>query len=254
MYGAKDDGFYITLPSNASLNVFKDNKSSSYRVDLAQHIDLEGEWQVALSEISYPHTWFNIPNENAYFEWRKKPLEGESESEVHQQRFRGGYYNNQDQLKIELNGFLRKIGSDITLQYSYIQKRYEYSAGGKYHLRFYPPAAYMLGFEPGTWIEFTEKMAPYPSDMRGGLYHLFLYTDLVSYQMVGDAYAPLLRTLEIKGSYGDIITQQFNPCHYLPVTKQHIENIKIEIKSDQNIPLKFTFGKTIVKLHFRPKV
>ncbi|GLD70774.1 uncharacterized protein AKAME5_002209200 [Lates japonicus] len=67
MYGPKDEGFFITLPSNASLNVFKDNKSSSYRVDLAQHIDLEGRWEVALTQISYPHTFYTIMQDDAYF-------------------------------------------------------------------------------------------------------------------------------------------------------------------------------------------
>ena len=34
--------FYLTLPSNASLNEFPNNKTTSYRVKLPQSIDLEG--------------------------------------------------------------------------------------------------------------------------------------------------------------------------------------------------------------------
>ncbi len=36
------EGFYITLPSNACLDVFKNDTSSSCHMDLAQRIDLEG--------------------------------------------------------------------------------------------------------------------------------------------------------------------------------------------------------------------
>lgn len=68
----RSQGFYVTLPSNASLNVFKNNTSSSFREDLAQYLHLDGAWEVAVTEISYPYTWFNLPNDMAYFEWRKK--------------------------------------------------------------------------------------------------------------------------------------------------------------------------------------
>lgn len=60
----EDGGFYVTLPSNADLNVFKNNTISSYCVNLARHINLEGSWQVAFTEISYPHTWHNVPEDN----------------------------------------------------------------------------------------------------------------------------------------------------------------------------------------------
>ena len=50
--------FYLKLPSNASLNEFPNNKTTSYRVKLPQSIDLEGVWEVGLYSISYPNTWY----------------------------------------------------------------------------------------------------------------------------------------------------------------------------------------------------
>ena len=52
--------FYLTLPSNASLNEFPNNKTTSYRVKLPQSIDLEGVWEVGLYSISYPNTWYTL--------------------------------------------------------------------------------------------------------------------------------------------------------------------------------------------------
>ncbi len=46
-----EEGFYMTMSSNASLNVFTENTISDYWVELAQHVDLEGPWKVALTEI-----------------------------------------------------------------------------------------------------------------------------------------------------------------------------------------------------------
>ena len=52
--------FYLTLPSNASLNEFPNNKTTSYRVKFPQSIDLEGVWEVGLYSISYPNTWYTL--------------------------------------------------------------------------------------------------------------------------------------------------------------------------------------------------
>ena len=52
--------FYLTLPSNASLDVFPDNKTGSYHVKLPQPIDLNGNWEVGLYSISYPNTWYTL--------------------------------------------------------------------------------------------------------------------------------------------------------------------------------------------------
>ena len=50
--------FHLTLPSNASLGVFPDNKTTIYCVKLPQSIDLEGNWEVGLYSISY--TWHTL--------------------------------------------------------------------------------------------------------------------------------------------------------------------------------------------------
>ncbi|KAL7402078.1 hypothetical protein ABVT39_009143 [Epinephelus coioides] len=219
------EGFYLTLPSNTSAHVFKNNTGSSFHIDLAQHIDLEGPWQVALMEISYPHTWHNIPQDAAYFEWRKKPATPDGETVVNRRRFRGGYYANFEQLRAELKTHLRVIDSDIFVAFNNIQKRFEFQAGGQYHLRVFPPASYILGMKSGEWFTFDASLAPHPADIKAGNCHLYCYSDVVSHQLVSDAYAPLLRTVPIQGTYGDVITQCFNPASYLPVIKKHIERI-----------------------------
>ena len=153
----------------------------------------------------------------------------------------------------ELNAFLRKTNTDIYVVVNPIQRRLDFQAGGQFHLRVRPPISYIMGMKPGEWFTFTrERVAPYPMDIKAGFYHLYCYSDVVRHQLVGDTYAPLLRIADVRGTFGDIITQYFNLAYYMPVVKNHIESIHIEIKNDQNKPVNFVFGKTIVKLHFRP--
>lgn len=48
--------FYITLPSNGalSMNEFPDNKNYLWKTRLPKYINLEGEWEVGLANVSYP--------------------------------------------------------------------------------------------------------------------------------------------------------------------------------------------------------
>ena len=75
----QDGQFYITLPSNtiasggsyskddggllngdAVLEFTKPNEQSDYRVRLPYKVVLDGNWEVALCELQYPHSWYNI--------------------------------------------------------------------------------------------------------------------------------------------------------------------------------------------------
>lgn len=47
---------YITLPSNTDPN----NKTGDFTVHLPATLQLDGNWEVGLSEIIYPHTWVNL--------------------------------------------------------------------------------------------------------------------------------------------------------------------------------------------------
>ena len=52
--------FRIALPSNASLEYFPENTPSSFTIKPATTFNLDGNYEVALSEIIYPNTWHNV--------------------------------------------------------------------------------------------------------------------------------------------------------------------------------------------------
>ena len=56
--GGDKDSFSITLVSSASMNIFLDNSSASFKNLLREDIDLQGEWRAALTEITFT-THFN---------------------------------------------------------------------------------------------------------------------------------------------------------------------------------------------------
>jgi len=55
-----DNHFHLTLPSNASVDVYPHNMTAQYVTKLPKHIQLNGDWSVSLKEISTPKTLVNI--------------------------------------------------------------------------------------------------------------------------------------------------------------------------------------------------
>ena len=54
------DSFTIELGSNASSQVFPNNALSSFTIFLLEQVNLGGQWDVAISEISYPSMYQNV--------------------------------------------------------------------------------------------------------------------------------------------------------------------------------------------------
>ena len=54
------ESFTIELVSNASAQLFPDNSMSSFTNFLPEQLNLEGQWEVSISKISYQSMYQNI--------------------------------------------------------------------------------------------------------------------------------------------------------------------------------------------------
>ena len=59
--------FYLVLPSNSSMQFYPNNTITQYKTKLQTAIELTGEWEVALAEMTFPKSWSTIPNQGAKF-------------------------------------------------------------------------------------------------------------------------------------------------------------------------------------------
>lgn len=57
------EDFYIVLLSNSSQSYFPENKSTHFVTKLPKHINLQGDWAVALIDIHVPLNFQNVPKE-----------------------------------------------------------------------------------------------------------------------------------------------------------------------------------------------
>ena len=59
--------FYLTLPSNASMNLYPKNTAAQYTIKLPRSIALDGgDWEVALTELSVPAIFDNVLKNTCY--------------------------------------------------------------------------------------------------------------------------------------------------------------------------------------------
>ena len=51
---AINDSFTVNLVTSASMNIFSENSWANFKNLLSEEINLQGEWKVALTEITFP--------------------------------------------------------------------------------------------------------------------------------------------------------------------------------------------------------
>ena len=238
--------FYLTLPSNSSLNVFPDNKTTSYRVKLPQAIDLNGDWEVGLYSISYPNTWYTLQNLENHIYYSADGL-------IFLVAFVDyGYYETTNDLVKSVNAALkRNIGNDnIRLTYNVRTEKVTVHVKNSHQLGIMGRLSIMLGFG-GEEVKIAKTTtSPYVADLNGTAM-IYFYCDIVQPQVVGDTNAKLLKSVPVQGKTGEVVTKTFTNIQYVPVQTKSFEDIEIILRDDAGKPVPFERGKVLVTLHFK---
>jgi hypothetical protein len=251
----ESSSFYITLPSNASMDFYSDNTASNYTIRMPRTFYLQGKYEVALAEIQYPHTWNSMKTFLNYFVCYRP--NGETDN-YKLAWINVGYYKTVHQLCDDITERIEeREGTKNLVVFKYREtSRQVYIKTNDYEVAFSAPLAEMLGFtfsfNDAVWYgnaQFGERKA----NLNSGFYTLYTYCSLCEAQVVGDYYVPLLRTIPIEGEDGDLIMKTYSEPHYVPVNTSKFDTIEINIKDDQGENVAFESGKVLCKLHFRQK-
>ena len=258
-----NDQFSLALVSNGSMKEYPDNTLSHFRTHLHHPIELDGNWEVGLSQIMFPPCSYTFP-EGAII--MKRRLEGEPLCEY--------YIDGPLKLKSVQDFFDRfKTGAkirwtqtgtpDFDIECSIDNEdRVTLSYNGD--LLFEDSRLIeMFGF-PSHAINtlFQEKMfGLQPYDLLLGAHSYFVYTNIIKSSLLADTKAPILRIVSNtlrqrkKGEFSCASTlndQKYNPIYYYPLISNNIRDIAIEIrKSDGELVPFMETGITVVYLHFR---
>lgn len=247
------NGFYVTLPCNASLDYFPQNTASNYKTKLAVPLNFKGKWEVGLSEISYLHSIPTIAEDcYLYLSHKSDPTLGYGRIPV-------GYYRNVDEIislwKASKETMLKQLWHDkFIMQYNSSTRKVELYVPLDYQLTWVDDhLARIFGFKFYDILDNGWHKSRHEVDIHQGIHSLFVYTNLVTPNLVGDSVVPLLRTVPIEGEHGQLITKTYDRPHYVPVNGQSFEVIDINISDDHGNLIHFINGKVTIKLHFRPQ-
>ena len=206
---------------------FPNNTVANFRVKLAETIDLQqGVQQTFLYKLG------------ADFKYETAIL-------------KDVYYSSLEQLIKELDAsMLKEAQAKIKFSYNPSSRKVTVDVKRGATLWFTGDIAGVLGFAQDCSIE-KKTSSSYTADIKGGFSSLYVYTDIVDPQFVGDVTVPLLRIVNIQGDYGTNVHTSFRNLQYVPVKVNSFETIEMDIKNDRNENVSFESGKSIATLHFR---
>ena len=274
-----DSEFYILLPSNVISDAYPNNTLTDYNIALPKQLELgKLPWEVALVNISYPHTWYNIENEFSRFNIRKKKYTQDGYSRVVSSssiQIPIGYYRDGMEITEAINLSINKVSGGIfhsILLYNPQSNKISLELKIDEQIVLPEVLASTLGFDRNDfeWPEnrindylreheglieqtaFKHLQANNCVDLNVKTHNLFIYTNIVKDTLVGDQFVPLLRIIATKETNrGKYVSRNFTKPFYLPLSTNYIKNIHVLIRNDQGLPVKFQSGKILVKLHFR---
>ena len=238
--------FYLTLPSNASLNEFPNNKTTSYRVKLPQSIDLEGVWEVGLYSISYPNTWYTLQKgvDTHLFYADRTGLFQQAIMDY-------GYYQSmQELIKAANKALSRNVSDNIKLTYNALTGKVTVQIKNGFQFAVMKQLSIILGFGGKDVMLKKTTESPYVADLTT-VSTIYVYCDIVEPQIVGDTSAQLLKSIPAEGRFGDIIAKTFTNIQYVPIRTKSFEAVEVLLRNDTGDPVPFERGKVVITLHFR---
>ena len=239
--------FYVKLPSNSSMEYFPDNKTSNFVTKLSRTLQLDGEWEVGLADIDYPHTWYNIRKgknsveiyapDNLYLVFKTVEFS-----------IQPGYY---EKVQDVINALRKANLSDVDLSSDDTSKRVTVKCGRRVVVKLRVDIARMFGFLNDTTIRASDEKGFTLALPETGNQYFYVYTDIIKSQYHGDVVVPVLRTVTVKGEHGSYVSKNFERPHYVPLNKNIFDTISINIRDEAGDLVVFEHGKVIITLHFR---
>ena len=245
--------FYLTLPSNSSMDHYPYNNGAHFYTDLPQEIDLTGrQFEVGLAEIQFPNTYSNI--ENGWLEY-KQP---DHESSIHH-NVPIGMYENVETIITHLNSQLTYVEDHLVRYYAFFQyqpitKKVSVAILQKgATLTLSNELSNILGLD-GLILEGESVFEGHSMvDIHKNYSSLYIYCDLVQYRQVGDMQVPLLRIVPTTDKSSDIVYKIFEKPHYQPLSRHIFNTVEISLNTDTGKKPSFGRGNSVVTLHLRPR-
>ena len=242
---------------------------SDFTVNLNPPIELAGNYECSLVEISLPRSWANVPESNDLF----VSLKNSATKNFQKIHLSSGHYGTipyllskfNSQVKPEFKKFqtseLNTPGSspffyrDLLFWHKDMQKMF-LSLPKDVKIVFSKTLQHILGFTQDRYAGPLQTYADNISNIHSNIGAFYVYASIIENRHVGDTRAPLLRIVPIKGisDNGCDIFHSFTNLQFSPVRLSHFDRITIHIRNGQGELIPFQKGVVIVTLQFRRRL
>lgn len=239
------NSFYVTLDSVASKNVYSSNGPGCFKNILPKSIDVSDNWEVALVELTFPRTFHNV-RENACIAWLFVDGEIKRKYVLHPL-----YYINVDRILAHMTyHFLGYYEFDVKDGRVFCQAKKE-NVG----ILMSKTLSLMLGFALQAERQDNNSHAYFEHNIDLGITpRVRVLSNVVSQQIVGDKFLPLLREFVVEPQtfvYGSTSYVRFDSPIYAPVAINKLDTVSIYLTDDNDVQCSFDSGATTALLHFR---
>lgn len=238
--------FYVTLPSNTSKEMYPNNTLTCYTTKLKNPIKLEGSYEVALVEMMYPVNWKYRDDASI--------IVSDNLGNILKYNIQFHCYDTVNDIINGINDFFSSNVIEINMLY--VNQKVRIGAPANTVVEFTNDAQKNFGFKDMKKLVFNNQniiiaetsVKLFPNTIAS----LFVYTDIVEFQYVGDENAPIIREVATNTNV-TFVDKIYDSPHYVPVIRNNIDTILIDIRSDLGEHIQFGEGVVVVKLHFRKK-
>lgn len=247
----------IQLVSNASLKNFPSNKVGDFINQFSSEIDLgNGRFEVALSKIIFPKTWEFLNDDDRSI----KVYRGETRGTVYElMKIDQNHFTNIESLLDNINGKISSLPGGIVFSLDKNGKVF-LSCFSNLFIEMSVKMQAILGFSQNeviipkltkdvkkSYYTFSENMP----DLNAGMHSIFVYTDLVESQVVGDTKAPLLSIIATTGKPNSHIVEEPKTLDFIPIRSNKIWAVSVSLRDINGRVIRFESGVVILTLHIR---
>lgn len=269
------EDFYVTLSSNSCLNFHPDNKSNSFKVLLRKELALN-DFKVALTEIIFSPIFGNVleNNNTIYFGFTSKDNANNKSVTMLKCRIPIGNYKSVKDLMDKINScvrdkkfdwmekgteFLEFVEGKVLITSKFKNNLTTFSiknltisnVSREMEIRFENNLAKMLGYTPNANV--FELKPEYPFVEYSPVEEIFIYSNVVDYQLVSNFAAPLLRVFATPAppAGGKKVCIEFANRNYLQTCNNNLRYIEVECKDALGNLVPFARDSNmILTLHF----
>lgn len=281
----------MTLFSNSSMDYYPENKTSTFTVQLPRYMYLEGNWEVAMTEIQYPYTFMNVEDgENKIrleaheitpelYKWLastatdKGPAPLGSPLLIDTSILPGYYYDIKDVISTINTAIDKETQQTAFFEFKSRANKVgagndEVQVGRKWieSCKLSPSLGLLLGYPPNSTIYcdvppntaiYRDVFAPHAVNNYAVIPEkMLIYCDILEPQIIGDTWGKVLGVISTNSDiqrphFGQSCSTMFNPPQYIPVQSQNFEAIQMDIRDVGGRLMPFQYGTLSVKLHFR---